>query len=145
MQGHRLAVGIVGAALLASASIAGCSASKATELIPGFSTQVRVPRDLKTIRVEVNAGGALLFCRNYPVLEGGKVLLPRTLGLTPTASPGQAIGISILGFQEDVSDVSIGIFNDCGTPASVSDRNSKTYAAEKAATGGARVVRRLRQ
>lgn len=70
---------ILGTCLTAGLVWSGCEAKQATEYVTGISTQVSVPRDLKSVRVEVSVGGVPQFCQGYRVYDG-KVQLPRSLG-----------------------------------------------------------------
>ncbi len=85
---------------------AGCSAKQQSEYVTGISTQVTVPRDLKSVLVEVSIGGVQQFCRAYRVYDG-KVQLPRSLGTfaqnTPSADP---ITYTIIGISEAFTDSS---------------------------------------
>lgn len=86
---------------------AGCSAKQQTEYVTGISTQVTVPRDLKSVLVEVSISGVQQFCRAYRVYDG-KVQLPRSLGTfaqnDPTASG--PITYTIIGISEAYTDSS---------------------------------------
>jgi hypothetical protein len=72
----------------------GCEGKKQTELVAGISTQVRVPKDLKTIRVDVVVGGTPVKCDSYRVYDG-KVQLPRTLGTLPLSSDNRGLPVTI--------------------------------------------------
>ncbi|MCA9631301.1 MAG: hypothetical protein KC766_26750, partial [Myxococcales bacterium] len=128
---------------LSATAWSGCSGEKQTELVAGISTQVRVPRDLKTIRVDVNVGGANLFCRTYKVYDG-KVQLPRTLGTIPAdkARVGEPVTLTVSGFTEEYTDnTPVAAFNDCG----VFPKIKRDIPDEEANGGPARVLRRSRQ
>jgi hypothetical protein len=99
---RRTALGSCVALGLGLLVFSGCKADKATEVVPGFSTQVHVPRDMKSIRVDVRAAGLQTFCRSYQVYDG-KVRLPRTLGLLPGESPGRPFTVQVAGFQVDAN------------------------------------------
>jgi hypothetical protein len=126
----RSFVGIVGAGVLA---VCACEARKQTELVAGVSTQVQVPRDLRTVRVDVTVGGSLVFCSPYKVYDG-RVQLPKTLGTIPNQIAGQRVSITVTGFTTDVAEE----VTDCGRQAQVSVENARilrrsiqTYAADK--------------
>jgi hypothetical protein len=70
---------ILGTCVGAGMVWSGCEAKQATEYVTGISTQVSVPRDLKSVRVEVSVNGVPQFCQGYRVYDG-KVQLPRSLG-----------------------------------------------------------------
>lgn len=112
----------------------GCEGKKQTEFVTGISTQVRVPRDLRTIRVEVNSGGVPVLCRSYPVYDG-RVRLPRSLGELPNnTDSGQPISVAVVGFTEDISTLESRDIASFCAPATFSNDGS-----------GARVLRRTRQ
>src|SRR5262249_32215044 len=69
------------------AAWAGCSPKKQTEIIPGVSTQVRVPKDMKSVRLDVTVNGQNRFCNVYDVTNG-VAHLPRTLGLQSGGANG---------------------------------------------------------
>jgi hypothetical protein len=69
----------LGCCALTAVAWSGCDAKHVTEYVPGVSTQVNVPRDLKWVRVAISVGGVPQFCQPYKVYDG-KVLLPKSLG-----------------------------------------------------------------
>ena len=78
----------LGAAFATALVWSGCDAKKQTEYVAGVSTQVQVPRDLKSIRIDVSVGGVVQFCRGYRAYDG-KVILPKSLGELPSqGTPG---------------------------------------------------------
>ncbi len=83
----------------------GCEGAQQTEYVAGVSTQVRVPRDLRTVRVEISVGGVNVFCRGYRVYDG-KVQLPRSLGAFPVSADSARIAepvtFTVTGFTEDL-------------------------------------------
>lgn len=125
-----LSLGLLGASALAWS---GCEAEKQTQYVAGISTQVQVPRDLKTVRVDVSVGGIISFCQAYPVYDG-RVQLPRSLGTYPvdvskTASP---VTISVVGFTDKYDEAN---------PA----MGSCSSVGAKVGENGIRVLRRSRQ
>jgi hypothetical protein len=120
---HGLVVGTCLGALVASA---GCEQKKATEYVTGVSTQVTVPRELKSVRIQIATNGFVQFCQNYKVYDG-KVLLPRSLGNFPQSSDGNrnAITFSIVGLTEDFdpSSATNPVFTDCTSSATVKANN----------------------
>jgi hypothetical protein len=112
--GGALLLGVVGIAAAALGGDVGCSPSKPTEIVPGALTQVRVPKDLAGITVEVLAQNSRKFCGSYAVDSQGIVLLPSTLGVIE----GQAnttVTIVIRGYDTLSND-----FNNC-TASNVGD------------------------
>ncbi len=89
-------------ALLSAGAVGGtgCTAKQPTELVPGVSTQMVVPKDLTGVTVEVLANGARVFCRQYQVSPGTNVVnLPSTLGVIPAQSPNTEVTITIRGYD----------------------------------------------
>jgi hypothetical protein len=105
---RRLGAGSLVALAIGLVAATGCSGKKQTEMVPGFSTQVKVPRDMKSIRVDVRLAGVRQFCRAYQVYDG-KVRLPRTLGMLPSESPKRPFTVEIAGFQTNFDDGSSGV------------------------------------
>jgi hypothetical protein len=126
--------------VLAGAAVAwsGCSGAKQTEYVTGIATQVQVPRDLKTIRVDVNVGGVPQFCRSYVVYDG-RVQLPRSLGQLPQTDSRltDPITVTIVGFTEDITDPSRSGQFDCslpvqpGTTARILRRSRQPYVKDQ--------------
>jgi hypothetical protein len=111
---------------------AGCEGKKVTEYVPGISTQVIVPRDLKSVRVEVSVGGISQFCKGYRVYDG-KVLLPRSIG----------------NFAQSASTISNGPVTYTITGLTTNDVDSDFFAnclqSKISATDNVRVLRKSRQ
>ena len=118
-------------------SIWACDAKKQTEYVAGVSTQVQVPRDLKTVRVDINVGGVNVFCKTYKVYDG-RVQLPRSLGSFPASgSPtGDPVTVTVVGFTEDAEDVSKQDIYSC---------LQKVNTSGDSAVANARILRRSRQ
>lgn len=78
----------------------GCTAKKPTELVPGVSSQMVVPKDLTAVSVQIEANGGQVFCRGYQVSPETHVVdLPSTLGVIPAQSPGTVVTITIRGYD----------------------------------------------
>ena len=85
-------------AIAATATLwTGCAGKKQTEIVVGVLTQMRVPADIQTVRLNVNAGGPVVFDQVYPVYNG-VVLLPQTLALAPGAQQS-SVTITVLGYK----------------------------------------------
>lgn len=97
--GSALLLGVAGIASAALGGDVGCSPSKPTEIVPGALTQVRVPKDLAGIQVEVKANGERKFCIGYTVDSAGIVLLPSTLGVI-AGSANTQVQIAIRGYDD---------------------------------------------
>lgn len=129
---------VVGTALTLGVVWSGCEAKKQTEYVTGVSTQVQVPRDLKTIRVDVSIGGANVFCRAYRVYDG-RVQLPRSLGSLPESDShlGEPVTLTVVGFTEDVGDDARANEFDClkaikaGENARILRRSRQPYVKDK--------------
>ncbi len=114
----------VGSVLLVGLVIGpGCGRQHATEIVPGVMSQVQVPRDLQSIRVDVWASGVQKFCQYYSVFDG-TVRLPRTLGLTPAAGPSETVTVEIRGYTVDPTMADQGASNgECSGLATTSLKN----------------------
>jgi hypothetical protein len=108
---NTLALGALTAVSVATASGAGCSTTKPTELVPGVSSQVVVPHDLASVRLTVEANGGVVFDRYYAVGPAGDVSLPSTLGVLSGQSPETVITITVRGY-----DTSCDENPDCNSP-----------------------------
>ena len=110
----------------------GCTGNGATEYVTGISTQVKVPRDIKAVRLEVSVDGAQQFCKGYTVYNG-VVQLPRSLGTFGTSTTSingtQPITYTIVGVAD--GDLQADFFTGCG--------------AVNIGQGGTRVLRRSTQ
>lgn len=118
---------VLGTCLTAFVATAGCEQKKATEYVTGVTTQVQVPRDLKSVKVQVAKGGFVQFAGNYKVYNG-VVLLPRSLGeyaSTTDAQRGGPITFTITGLTEDYIPESAGnaVFTQSDFPAQVGQNN----------------------
>jgi hypothetical protein len=112
-----LAVGLVGIAAVGLGGDAGCSATKPTELVPGATTQVQVPRDLGGLRVIVLGNGQKVFDTPYSVING-IATLPATLGVVARGSPSTVVTIAIFGFKQAVVENNVVVNGqrvDCST------------------------------
>jgi len=96
LRARAVALGMC--AMLAGGAWGGCSPTKATELVPGVSTQIQVPRNLHSVRVDVQANGRTVFCSFYDVTNG-QVALPATLGLVSATSPETQVIVDIRGYD----------------------------------------------
>lgn len=115
----------------------GCDAKLQTEYVAGVSTQVKVPEDVRTVRVDVSKGGANIFCRSYRAYDG-RVILPKSLGSFPANTPdGEPITFTVVGFTEDLTDSTKGDEYDClksikaGDNARILRRSRQPYSPDK--------------
>jgi hypothetical protein len=126
---------------MASAGAAGgtgCKATRATELVPGVSTQMVVTKDLNVIRIDLEANGIIKSCNQYQVAPGGKVQLPSTLGVIPATSPNTTVTVTIRGY-----DVPGAMGTDVMTCAPESEgAQVAPPTAANAAVGNPRIIRR---
>ena len=140
--GRRVRIGAMLAAFGVLGLWTGCSSKKQTELVAGVSTQVRVPKDLKAIRIDVATSGVLRFCNVYPVVNG-RARLPRTLGLAAGPDPNQPVTITVTGYSLSPDDPTFPQdVNDCLSAPRVKPLST---AQNPKPEGTARVLRRSRQ
>jgi len=85
----------------ASAAVA-CTPTKPTEIVAGVTTQIQVPKFLKTVGVAIQKGGRLGFCGSYAVHDGS-VTLPSTLGMDPAdaSASSEPLTVQVLGFHQE--------------------------------------------
>ncbi|MBL0197057.1 MAG: PEGA domain-containing protein [Myxococcales bacterium] len=122
---------------LAGLAWSGCEGKKQTEFVAGISTQVRVPKDLKTIRVDVLVGGTQVKCDSYRVYDG-KVQLPRRSAALPISADnrGLPVTITVAGYSEErLESTAVDQFADCV--------NTRIELGTNAAKG--RILRSTRQ
>jgi hypothetical protein len=148
--GRRKALGTLGSIAFVGITAfgwLGCQASKTTELVAGISTQVQVPRDIKTVQIRVAVEGAETFCRNYAAFEG-KVQLPRTLGTLPKSDATAVVTISILGwpaYEADTAGTAGVVAQGLGFTCSTDGAVGHDTTSDGQMTPGARILRRSRQ
>lgn len=99
----RLLAGLSLAACLGAAWATGCTATEPTEIVAGVTTQIQVPKFLKSVQVMVFAGSRFIECSVHPVVDG-VVLLPGTSSALPSEEaesvPTEPITFSIIGFRK---------------------------------------------
>lgn len=100
----------------------GCSRKDTTEIITGISTQIQVPKDLKSVRVNViNAKGTPVHCKTYPV-DNGTVRLPTTLGLLPGGDNRSLVTVTVIGLEKSSDEIlAHGVWGDDCYTGSVTD------------------------
>ena len=110
--------GLLAAAAVVATTWTGCSATPQTELVPGMLTQIQVPRDLKSIRIDIEPQGESSRCIIHSVdpSNPGFITLPRTLGVVPGGDPGRVVTITLTGYIAGDGDVPA--TQDCVTPPS---------------------------
>jgi hypothetical protein len=90
----------------AAALWGGCSPTEPTEIVAGVTTQIQVPKILKSVQVMVFAGGRFIECSVHPVVDG-VFQLPGTSSALPSEDadsvPSEPITFSIIGFREPVT------------------------------------------
>lgn len=104
---HRaLGASVLATGFVAAFGSASCS-TPATEVVAGFTTQIQVPKELKSVAVIVTNGGRNVFCRGYKVDEG-LVRLPSTLGVVPDEDrdgiPPEPVNVNVIGLRTPLSD-----------------------------------------
>jgi len=124
------AAAMAGVALLAAA---GCAEKKPTELVAGVTTQVQVPKELKSVRIDVQSGGTLIFCRAYRVTDGF-THLPKTLGMVSGGNPKEPVTITVTGYVSAEDE-----------PSAPDEITQCATFAPSVKAGEARVLRSARQ
>jgi hypothetical protein len=78
----------------------GCNPKPVGELLLVVQTDLSLPKDIDTIRIEVSNGGSLQFRGDYDRLGSpdGQIHLPATLGLLAPSNPSDPIEIIVSGF-----------------------------------------------
>ncbi len=136
-------LGRLGGALTASAlgcavwGAGGCTATKQTELVPGVVSQIQVPRNLRTVRIDIQPQGQQSTCyiRSVDPNTGG-VTLPRTLGVVPNGDNARLVTVTVTGYTVTEDDPSVPkSLQDC----LFSPFNDGHYAGE------VKILRRSRQ
>jgi hypothetical protein len=109
--------------------------------VAGFSTQMQVPRDLQSIVIRVDVGGANQFDRTYPVYDG-TVRLPRTLGVYKNSDVvGAPVTVTVYGYSVPETDPTYYAFaGDPNAPPTVGTGEQPISKG-----GGARILRASRQ
>lgn len=122
-------------AVSAASCIVACSSAPVTELVAGVSTQVQVPKELRSVEVSVKAGGQTSYCQHFEVVQG-KVQLPRTLGVNKEHD-NTPVTISIIGYTNPASDLD-NDRSDCPDDPTI----PSTFAPDTGIIFTPRVVRR---
>ncbi len=83
----------------------GCGGTDPTELVPGITTQIRVPANIKGVGYVAQVGGSLVTC-DYVDATGGVAILPGTLGVLQGEEPSYSgpVTITVLGFEKAQAD-----------------------------------------
>jgi hypothetical protein len=99
-RGKRAVMGSLLGAGIVVAVIAACNGKKNNELVLALQTDLSIPKDVDTIRIEVVQAGKTLFQQDYPVGPDG-AHIPATLGVVDNPdAPGQPVKIRILARQK---------------------------------------------
>ena len=124
----------------------GCSSKKQTELVAGVSTQVRVPKDLRSVRIDAQSGGVLVFCGVYDVTNG-IARLPKTLALQAAHDPKIPVTITVTGYAISQADpgAPTALTSCVGGAPQVKAPGQKPPAASDPNPPAARVLRASRQ
>jgi hypothetical protein len=139
--------GAVCASLAAIVASAACSSSDpSAQFVAGFQTQVQVPRDLKSIVVEVRQFGQTLFCQEYPVVYDsvagiGTVRLPQSLG-TIAGAKDSSLPVEIV-VRGTTAFLPRGSLNSCGAVPKVTGQiTQQDLGPSEAKPGVVRILRR---
>jgi hypothetical protein len=132
----RRALRVASAALVVPAIWLGCSSKEQTQIVAGVLTQVQVPKELRTIRIDVQPTGGQSICFIYDVDPATSTTkLPSTLGLVPGSDPKLPVTITVTGFREREGEI----------PATTDCLVSPLVGGDTGGRGGARILRRARQ
>ncbi len=101
----RNVVAVIGCLGSVAAMWSGCTGTKATELVPGVSTQIQVPRNLKSVRFDIQAqGNPLCYVYDVDPSKGGAVDLPRTLGVENQQGGYHVVNITLTGYAQSIQE-----------------------------------------
>lgn len=107
MRHRGLLLGLLSLSAVLGAS---CTRNPNTEYVAGFSTQVQVPKEFKSIEVSVLASNdvtqppTVVGCEHIPVVNG-VARLPKTFGIYRQSS-AQNVMVTVIGFTEDAETIS---------------------------------------
>jgi alpha-tubulin suppressor-like RCC1 family protein len=97
----RRRVGLLSGLLLGA--LAACSADRAPargQLMLAMQTDMSLPKDVSSIRIQIKRLGEAVFDRAYPVGDGA-VKLPATLAVVASDDPSDTVEIRVLAFRGD--------------------------------------------
>jgi alpha-tubulin suppressor-like RCC1 family protein len=97
----RRRVGLLSGLLLGA--LAACSADRAPargQLMLAMQTDMSLPKDVSSIRIQIKRLGESVFDRSYPVGDGA-VKLPATLAVVASDDPSDTVEIRVLAFRGD--------------------------------------------
>lgn len=132
MRHRGLLLGLVACAVVASPA---CTRNPNTEYVAGFSTQVQVPKEFKSLEVSVLASNdvsqppTVVGCEHIPVVNG-VARLPKTFGIYRQSSAAN-MTVTVIGFTEDAE--------------TISKQRANCDLMPSGAEGTARILRRSRQ
>ncbi|WP_437490901.1 hypothetical protein WME75_14590 [Sorangium sp. So ce1014] len=83
-------------ALAGAAAVASCGGEKG-QLMVVFQTDMSLPKDIDTIRVEATLDGSIVYDETFERLGGeGSIRLPATLGFLASDDPAQALRVRVI-------------------------------------------------
>ncbi|NOU31732.1 MAG: hypothetical protein HOO96_27840, partial [Polyangiaceae bacterium] len=139
--------GAAASSLSAIVASAACSSTDPTpQFVAGFQTQVQVPRDLKSIIVDVRQFGQSVFCQEYPVVYDsvagtGTVRLPQSLG-TIAGAKESSLPVEIV-VRGTTAFLPRGALNNCSSGFQVTKKiEAADLATSDAKAGDVRILRR---
>jgi hypothetical protein len=112
---------------------AGCDQKRVTEYVPGVSTQLTVPRDVKAICIDISVKGASQWSQGYKAYDG-KVQLPRSLGNFAQTNA------AITNVNGPVTYTIVGVLND-----QIDDPYFQNCLNSTVGKDNAKILRRSRQ
>ncbi len=103
-RSRRSSLVALGLAPLALAVLAaGCSGSTTTqgEIVVAIQTDLSLPKDLASVRIQISTLGVVRFDNTYPVGPDPSMRIPATIGLLPGENPDAPIRIRVVGFKKE--------------------------------------------
>lgn len=130
-------------AALATLPFFACSGKKVSELVPGVTTQIQIPKNLRAVRIDVAPQGLPQTCTWHSVdPKLSTVTLPGTLGIVPTdeGKLERLITVTITGYAAELD--SIKPLRDCEPIATGNtyDSNVRILKRLRARYVGGRIV-----
>ena len=108
------------AAFVPAVGALSCSA-KTGELVVVIQTDMDVPKDINSVRIEVNSGGIPWLAQNYERIDENEGFrLPATLGITTEGDSSRPVTIRIIAFRGSASRTRVASTSGSSEPASPS-------------------------
>lgn len=106
---HTAARSALLAALMTATGVAfgatgGCSGKKNTEIMVGVQTDVRIPKDIDEVQLQVFVDGVVVFDPRSAVGDG-QASLPGSFGIVAGSDRGTPIVVEVIGYGKDIRRV----------------------------------------